>query len=85
MDPANVELLCDFGFRCHCSGDSKLAEQYYRQALQVDPDHARTHNNLGVLLSQHQAIQPALEHFKMAGLSPTEAQHNLSLAQRPTR
>ncbi len=82
LDPANPELLCDFGFRWHQVGDPYRAEQYYRRALRTAPKHTRTHNNFAVLLAQHHFEEPAMNHFVRAGLSREEAAHNLAVARR---
>ena len=46
--------------------DALKAEQYYQQALTLDPHHATTHSNLGRLLYLKQHYAEAMMHFTIA-------------------
>lgn len=59
--PKDTAFLFYLGDQAHRSHDSALAEQRYRQALQADPDHVQTLNNLAMLLiEQHKPGATAL-------------------------
>jgi hypothetical protein len=82
MQPNNVELLCDFGFRWYLIENPQQAEHFYRRALELAPGHSRTNNNLGMLLAQNQRFDEALQHFRMAGLTNEQAHHNVAAARQ---
>jgi sulfotransferase family protein len=46
-----------------------LAERYYRLALQVDPQNAMAHFNLGTILARNSQIPDAIVHLEAAALS----------------
>jgi len=56
----------------------------FNKALELDPQHAATHNNAGAAMFDHGDIAPALAHFEQAiALRPNylTAVHNLALIQ----
>lgn len=48
------------------SGRLEQAIAHYHSALEIDPDHAPAHNNLGVALKQLGRTQEAVTHFNKA-------------------
>lgn len=62
----------------HQNGQLDQAETLYRQALELNPQHAGLHHCLGMIASQTQRCDLAIEHLKKAlELAPGEAQfHN---------
>jgi Tfp pilus assembly protein PilF len=80
LDPANSELLCDFGYALYLKGDLKGAEANYRQALKKQPDSPRALNQLGLVLAQTDRHGEALEHFRAAGCKSSEAHMNVAFA-----
>jgi predicted TPR repeat methyltransferase len=59
------DLLRLAGFY-HSNGQHDLAEQKYRQAINLDPGCAEAHNNLGVILKESGRIAEATAHFNQA-------------------
>jgi Flp pilus assembly protein TadD len=51
-----------------------------RQAIALNPEHARAHNNLGVLLGRTGKADEGLAEFRKAGLSDSDAHLNLAFA-----
>jgi tetratricopeptide (TPR) repeat protein len=56
------------------------AETAFHQALAVAPEHARAHNNLGLLLARTDRPEPALQQFRLAGCDLAQARVNLAFA-----
>ena len=50
----------------HQKNNLKVAEQLYKKILKKNPNHANTHNNLGVLFEQLGQSQKAISYFKKA-------------------
>lgn len=48
------------------AGHPDKAEEKYRQAIRLDPDHARAHNNLGCLLTLKGDFEDALDCYRQA-------------------
>ncbi len=56
------------------------AERAYRKALEIDPDYAEAHNNLGVLLQEQGRAEEAIKHLREAvRLRPRAASHHSNL------
>lgn len=50
QEPNNADTLYNLASTYHRRGQTREAEQYYRQSLQVNPDHAACRHNYYVLL-----------------------------------
>lgn len=59
-DDANVLVLK--GIYLYRSGNNDSAEVHWRQALQIDPNSADAHYNLGLLYVERSQYQDAIEH-----------------------
>jgi len=79
-DPKNADLLCDFGYSCYLRKQWADAETGFRRAIALDHDHARAHNNLGLLLAHTNRPSEALQEFATAGCSEAAARSNLAFA-----
>ena len=78
----SVAELLKRGLQAHDQGDLDAAAEAYRAALELDPDSASAHNNLGFLLSQQQQWQPALLHLRSAiALDPHSSMAHCNLGQ----
>jgi Tfp pilus assembly protein PilF len=75
--PGNPDIFCDMGYSMYLQRRWAEAEMNLQQALVLKPDHARAHNNLGLVLTHTDRVEEALAHFRKAG---TEAQAHLNLA-----
>jgi tetratricopeptide (TPR) repeat protein len=56
------------------------AEMNLQQALAIQPNHVRAHNNLGMLLARIGRPQEALSEFHLAGCRDADAYVNLAFA-----
>jgi Tfp pilus assembly protein PilF len=79
-DPKNATLLADYGYSCYLQERWKESEQNLRQALALDPEFARAHNNLGLLLARTGREEEALKEFARTGANEAEARSNLGFA-----
>jgi len=75
--PKNAVLLTDYGYSCYLQERWKEAEQYFRQALALDPEFARAHNNLALLLARTGREEQALKEFARTGANEADARSNL--------
>lgn len=78
-DPTNPELLCDIGYRSSVNGDFESAKKFFELALAYSPNFDRAHNNLAEVFARTNRPDLALDHFRQAGCTQLEAQHNFSL------
>ena len=51
---ADVHALMGLGMICACQGETGEAEQYYRQALAIDPNDVHINRLLGILLFEQE-------------------------------
>jgi tetratricopeptide (TPR) repeat protein len=73
-------------FRSHQQGKLTEAEELYRTALQLDPNSAAAHHNLGTLLAQGDHSDEAIAHFEKAiALRPDSAESRTNLANALAR
>jgi tetratricopeptide (TPR) repeat protein len=78
--PDNAELYCDFGYSCYLQRNWAEAEENLRKAVEINPELARAHVNLGMLLGRTRRSSAALREFAQAGLGEAAARSNLALA-----
>lgn len=77
--PKNVDLLADLGYTMYLQRRWAEAQGFLDQAVQLDGAHARSHNNLGLVLAHQGQTTAALREFRRAGLGGAEAHVNLAL------
>lgn len=80
LDPKNTDLRCDYGYSLYLQRRWAEAEEQLRQALAISPQNRRAHNNLGLLLAQHEQGDAALSEFRQGGCSADAAHVNLAFA-----
>lgn len=78
LQPGNPDIVCDMGYCLYVQERWREAEMNFRQATALNPDHARAHNNLGLLLARTDRQDEALAQFTKSGCSPAEAHENVS-------
>ena len=68
MSKENLTLneTFDLGFKNHQNNNLQDAQNYYQKVLEIDPDHAATNNNLGVIFKDLGETQKAKEYYKKA-------------------
>jgi len=79
LDPKNPEILCDQAYGYYLQRRWADSEESLRQALAIEPRHARSHNNLGLVFARQGKRDEALAEFARAGCDPSDAQTNLGL------
>ena len=80
-DPDNPELQYNLGVITSESGDNKLAETYYRKAIQLDPQYADAYLNLAAVILDQEA--PLVEEMNNLGTSRADnLKYDKLLAQR---
>ena len=70
-------MLCDYGYSQYLQCEWNSAEYHLRQAVTVQPNGKRAHNNLGLLLAQTGRREQAVEEFKKAGCTIPQAHMNV--------
>lgn len=83
LAPSDAELLSDFGYFCYLQDNIAAAENYLRQAVELDSNNAAYCNNLAIVLGEQGRYDEALRMFRRIG-SEAEAQANMAfvLARR---
>jgi Tfp pilus assembly protein PilF len=79
LEPKNPDLLCDRGYSFYRRRRWSDAEEKFKEALQIDPAHARSHANLGLVFGHQGDHDRALAEFAKAGCDPSDARANLAL------
>ena len=79
IDPSNPEILCDRGYGLYLRRRFAEAEASLRAAIAADRSHARSHNNLGLVLAARGDKDAALAEFVRAGCDRSDARANLAL------
>jgi Tfp pilus assembly protein PilF len=65
MEDRTKELL-SLGIKSFKEGNFKSAEDFFRQALEADPESALIHNNYAMLLKRMERLDDAEVHFRAA-------------------
>ena len=79
-EPKNPDFHCNAGYSLYLQGNLIEAEKSLRTCLALSPDHARGHNNLGMILARTDRCEEALAEFHRAGCNEADAQANLAYA-----
>ncbi len=77
--PKDPELLCDQGYSFYVQRRWSEAETSLRKAIKLSPRHARSHNNLALVLAREGNADAAVAEFVKAGCDPSDARANLGL------
>jgi thiol-disulfide isomerase/thioredoxin len=88
LERRTAELHYRAGSNHTVAGREDEALRSFREAVRLDDEHARAHNNLGRILMGRGRLDPAIEHFERAlALEPElePAQQNLRTALRRRR
>ena len=81
IQPEDPHVLHGIAHTLYRLNRIEAAIPYYRASLRLRPNHAETHNHLGLALAKRGNLVEARQHFRMAvRLDPdyTEAKHNLA-------
>jgi tetratricopeptide (TPR) repeat protein len=64
--PSTVDAVVEEAVRQHKSGRLTPAEELYRRALSLQPEHPEANHNLGVILMQGGQVADSVPHFRIA-------------------
>jgi tetratricopeptide (TPR) repeat protein len=78
--PGNPDVFCDMGYSLYLQRRWAEAEMNLKQAIALDHDHARAHNNLALVLSRGGRTDEALAEFRKAGCDEAQARENIAFA-----
>jgi len=78
--PGNPDIYCDMGYSLFLQRRWVESEQNLRQAIALQPNHARAHNNLGLVLAHDHHDEEALAEYRKAGNEEPQARCNLAVA-----
>lgn len=83
--PNDADVWSDWGYSLYlrtdkenCKENWAEAEKKLRRALEINPQHARAHTNLGLVLGQMERYDEALREFRSAQLDEAEARCDLA-------
>ncbi|HVJ43472.1 MAG TPA: tetratricopeptide repeat protein [Dongiaceae bacterium] len=77
-----VKRLLNLAYSAHNAGDLKQLRSHLNRILEIDPDHAQAHFNLGVLDRDRGAYPEAETHFRRAvKLSPRNTHYHLAVGE----
>ena len=72
-NPENAKALNLSGILAYRNGDKATAEQYFKRAIELDPEYGEPHTNLGALVWEKGDPKRALEHYERGfSFSPTD-------------
>jgi len=80
LHPGDPDVYCNVGYSFYLQQRWAEAEMNLRQAIALRPDHARAHNNLGLVLARTGRDDLALAEFRKAGCGEADARVNLAFA-----
>ncbi|MDG2223956.1 MAG: hypothetical protein P8L85_21425 [Rubripirellula sp.] len=76
--PADVDVLCDYGYFLYSTDDLERAEEMLRRGIEVDDNHQKTTINLAVVLATRREYNEAKMLFEKA-IGPAAALHNIGM------
>jgi Tfp pilus assembly protein PilF len=79
LDPKNPEIFCDLGYSLYLRRRWTDAEASLKNGLAINPTHARSHTNLGLIHARIGENDQALAEFAKAGCDGSDAHANLGL------
>lgn len=80
IGPTTPELVSDIGYALYLQDRLPLAEQKFREALQLNPQYAQARNNLGIVLGEQRKFDQAFAEFRKAN-NEAKAYCNLAYVQ----
>ena len=80
LTPELADLRCDFGYSLYFQNRWDESEAQLREGLRLNPDHRRARTNLGLVLARSGRSDEALDEFRKAGCTPSQAHANVAYA-----
>ena len=78
--PRDPDLFCDMGYSLYLQRRWAEAERRLKQAIALDREHARAHNNLGLVLARDGRSEEAVTEFRKSGCDAAQAHENIAFA-----
>ncbi len=78
LSPGNPDIYCDMGYSLYLQRRWAEAEMNLRQAIALNGNFARAHNNLAMLLARDTRVDAALMEFQKGGSDKATAHANLA-------
>ena len=75
-DPGNPDIFCDRGYSLYLQHHWADSEMNLQQAIALNPDHRRAHNNLGIVLAHTNRLDSARAEFQRGGCTQAEGLAN---------
>jgi Tfp pilus assembly protein PilF len=79
-NPGSAEVFCDMGYSLYLQRKWDDAERNLKQALVINSELSRAHNNLALVYAHTQRSELALAEFRKAGNSVADAHVNLAFS-----
>src|SRR5262249_48352188 len=77
-EPGSANIYCCMGYSLYVQRRLPEAEMNLMQAIALNPDHYRAHNNLGLVLAQSGRPTAALNEFRKGGCGEADANSNVA-------
>ena len=78
LSPGNPDIYCDMGYSLYLQRRWAEAEMNLRQAIALNANFARAHNNLAMLLARDTRVEAALNEFQKGGSDQASAHANVA-------
>lgn len=78
--PGSSDIFCCMGYSLYLQHRWAEAEMNLSQAIALDSDNRRAHNNLGLVLAQTERPKDALDEFRKGGCNEVDANSNVAFA-----
>lgn len=79
--PGNPDIFCCVGYSYYVQQRWQEAEINLRQAIAINSNHRRSHNNLGMVLARTDRSDEAFEQFRLAGCDHVDSLMNMAFAK----
>lgn len=78
LKPGDPNVFCDLGYSLYLQSRWAESEMNLKQAILLNPNLRRAHNNLGLVLANLEQYEDAYNEFQLAGCTSTDAYLNLT-------
>ena len=78
LSPGNPDIYCDMGYSLYLQRRWAEAEMNLRQAIALNANLARAHNNLAMVLARDTRVEAALNEFQKGGSDKATSHANVA-------
>ena len=82
IENLTIKEIFSLAVKNHQEGKTDIAQMFYNQVLEIDPNHSQAHNNLGVILQNQMNHEKAKDCYEKAiAIKPdyADAHNNLGI------